>query len=484
MTKAGALRRAALGVLLLASLMLPNAPVAIAQGPENGWTIPQDIAAPLMRGKDLYGVVICDAGQNVHILWGKGHDDGADIYYRTDAGGSLSQPNSVLARPDEVAIALSAAVSLPSSILHLVWQNRYIRGDVYYSSAPLAEAWDARAWSEPQLMIPEADMARIVADNAGDLHLIYGASDPEGRTNSVYHLRSEDNGRSWSEPVLMYSVASVAPSWVQLEATSDASGRIHVGITLRTQEYGVYSEVGYMRSLDGGATWAPYRAIATQNEATPNISIIAPFVFGQDEVHLTWHDPRRMHMWSFDGGTTWSNAIQIVDLGAGFGGANWLAKDSAGVLRAVTGVGNGIYVSRFANGQWLAPVQIEDRDMDPHGQQMVVCQGNQLHVVYDDRVKLDTTVWYSQTQVDAPHVEQRPLPSPAKDALPPVVAPEPQEAPPTPAPIASLVPVPATSYSRLATKTTNPMMPVFIALGLSMGIVGMALLLRKFRGQE
>ena len=219
-----------------------------------------------------------------------------------------------------------------------------------------------------------------------------------------------------------------SPSTIVLSTEIDARDRIHVGITIRSQTYGDYSELGYIRSLDGGETWQPYQAIAKQNEITPNVSVIAPFAFGEDEIHLTWHDPRRMHMWSTDGGVTWSNPVRIIDLGAGFGGANYLAKDSAGILRAVTGVGGGVYVSTFAGSQWLSPDRIESRWMDPHSQRLVVCQGNQLHVVYDDRIVRDTTVWYAHKQVDAPYIGRSPIPT----AEPRAVLPTSAAPPPSP----------------------------------------------------
>ena len=426
----------ALGILLLAFILPTACQVAQAQNIAPGWTTPEDISAPLSEGRDLNGVLICDPNQNLHILWSKNHDRVSEIYYRTDAGGTLSAPIDILALSDPLAIRLSAALNKPDSTLHLTWQNSYIKGDVFYSSAPLAEAGNLRAWETPRLVVPKADSAGIVADNSGSLHIIYGTSDADGYSNAVYHVRSDDGGLSWSEPSLIYEVRSRVPSTTSGSAAFDAAGRMHVGITTRSQEYGVYSELGYIRSLDGGQTWQPYQTIATQSEATPNVSVIAPWAFGANEIHLTWHDPRRMHMWSTDGGVTWSKPIRIIELGAGFGGANYLAKDSAGVLRAATGVGNGVYVSTFAGSQWLAPEQIENRSMDPHGQQLEVCQGNQLHVVYDDRVVADTTVWYSHKQVDAPHIEQSPILTPVAGTNAVSVSREAQQVSPTAEPTA------------------------------------------------
>ena len=206
----------------------------------------------------------------------------------------------------------------------------------------------------------------------------------------------------------------------------DEAGRIHVGLTLRSEEYGVYSEVGYVRSVDGGQNWGDYRRVELMGTAYQGVSTLTPYAFGADEIHLTWHDPRRMHQWSYDGGETWDQPIEIMPLGAAFGGANMLAKDSAGVLHVVTAVANGVFSAAWDGTRWMAYEQIETRQMDPHGQQLIVCQGNQLHVVYDDRVLDDTTVWHASRTVDAPHIERQRLPA---SNLQPTVAPTPDLAP-------------------------------------------------------
>ena len=474
-------RSAALCLLLLAATVLLDPQYVHAQAPTPGWTAPEDVSVPSSSGNDLFGVLICDPNQNLHILWSKSHSNGSEIYYRTDAAGALSTPIDVLALSDPLAIRLSAALNKPDSTLHLVWQNNYIKGDVFYSRAPVAEAGDTRGWDTPRLAVSQADWAQVLADDAGSLHLIYGVSDAVGYENSLYHVRSDDDGLSWSEPSLIYETSSV-PSTISALAALDAAGRLHVGITIRSQEYGVYSELGYIRSLDGGQTWQPYQVIAKQSEATPNVSVIAPFAFGKDEIHLTWHDPRRMHMWSTDGGVTWSSPIQIIELGAGFGGVNYLAKDSAGVLRVVTGVANGVYVSTFTNSQWGAAEQIENRHMDPHYQQLVVCQGNQLHVSYDDRVVADTTVWYSHKQVDAPHIEQSPIPTQVARTHSVSVSPYAQQVPPTAEPAATAEPTPALTYAMTPPASGSALTPVLISTASVVVLICGGLVWRKFRG--
>ncbi len=417
-------------LLFITSVGLVGYAPIYAQGIAPGWIGPVDISYPMTEGKDRNGVLFCDAYQNLHIFWGKGHGDGSEIYYRTDKDGSLSAPVDVLATSDELAVNLSVAVTTPDSVVHLVWTDRDVQGSVYYSRAPLADAADVGAWESPQLLVAPAGSVRIDADKSGILYLFYASFEAEGYRSTVYQMRSLDSGLTWSDPTPIYEISTAVPSYLLASATIDDVGRIHIGVTQRSQTYGLYFEVGYLRSPDTGQTWEPYRAVAKQSEAMPLISDIAPFTFGADEVHLTWHDPRRMHMWSSDGGVTWSNPVEIIRLDAGFGGLNFLAKDSAGVLRAVTGVNGGVYVSTFDGAQWLAHERIENRNMDPHGQRMVVCQGNRLYVVYDNRLEADSTVWYAYKEIEAPYLERSSIPPPIAplpaDAVMPAVSPTPQ----------------------------------------------------------
>ena len=100
-----------------------------------------------------------------------------------------------------------------------------------------------------------------------------------------------------------------------------------------------------------------------------------------------------------------------MSLGAAFGGRNQLVKDSAGTLYVVTAVADGVYSASRNSSQWNAPEQIDDRYIDPHGQVMIACQGNQLHIAYYDRTG-DNKVWYSTRTVDAPHINREPFPTP------------------------------------------------------------------------
>ncbi len=99
-----------------------------------------------------------------------------------------------------------------------------------------------------------------------------------------------------------------------------------------------------------------------------------------------------------------------MSLGAAFGGVNELVKDSAGTIHVILAVADGVYTLPWDGVRWGDPEQIDNRYIDPHEQHMIVCQGNQLHVVYYDRTG-QNTVWYTTRQVSGPNKARQPLPT-------------------------------------------------------------------------
>jgi hypothetical protein len=142
----------------------------------------------------------------------------------------------------------------------------------------------------------------------------------------------------------------------------------------------------------------------------PGVDVPRVFAFGPDEIHVTWSEPARRHIRSVDGGKTWSPPVTIVELGAAFGGFNQLAQDERNALHAITAVGDGLYYSRDAGNGWGPAEPLDRRPFDPHGQQLVLCQGNRLHVAYYDRTG-ENEIWYASRMIDAPARERRPVPT-------------------------------------------------------------------------
>ena len=81
-------------------------------------------------------------------------------------------------------------------------------------------------------------------------------TDPDRFSNSLYYIRSEDGGDSWSAPSLVLSVSAPEPSSMSGNIAVDETGRVHVAWDVRSDQYASFSRLGYIRSTDSGETWA------------------------------------------------------------------------------------------------------------------------------------------------------------------------------------------------------------------------------------
>lgn len=375
-----------------------------------GWSEPIDISDGATENWRAFGVPVCDPYQHLHIFWTDNSDDTGAVFHREENERGWSSPADVIAIPNSLILFLEADISEETDTVHLIWVNSYFHGDLYHSRSPLINSGDARSWTEPRVLDTGANFGSILIDKSGTIHVIYTVSDGEGLLNDVVHIQSLDEGTTWTEQEIILSTISTVPSYIRVETSIDDKSRIHIGITKRSQEYGLLSEVGYIRSDNGNNSWSNYRIIEAGGSAWQGVEWIAPFAFGEDEIHLTWHNPRRLHQWSLNGGYTWSEPIEIMPLGAAFGGENQVTLDSSGTLHAVIAWFDGVFSTTWDGEKWGKPEPIDERPIDPHGQRIVACQGNRLHVVYYDRTG-DMTVWYATREVEAPIIPKKPLPA-------------------------------------------------------------------------
>jgi hypothetical protein len=399
-----------LKVFILIGIMFSFNTGIYAQVTSPFWTTPIDMTQGLGSSNALDPVIVCDQYQNTHLVWGDRFSESM-LYYTNDISGDWSAPIDVVARPDTIRliIRIDADISNQDDVLHVIWVDRWINADLHYSNVPLSEASSSRAWLTPIPLASGTKNGALDVDVEGNIHVVYGNSSEDNREVGIDYIRSSDGGKTWSSPVEVFSKSVAFPSDPFGEIAVDDNGRIHVGITIRSQDYDDYSEIGYVRSLDRGLTWSSYRLIDDLGTAWQGVHIISPYTFGDSEVHLTWHDPRRMHQWSADGGDSWSEPVEIMKLGAAFGGPNALTKDSAGVVHVVTAIRGGVYSAKWDGTIWGLPERIEDRAIDPHGQEFTICQGNKLQIVYDDRNETQS-IWYSSRMVDATNIAQESIP--------------------------------------------------------------------------
>lgn len=374
-----------------------------AQSIGGRWSRPEDVTRGIDVESAMYGQLICDQDQGLHLLWAGVSGEGTLLYYQRRVDRTWEQANDVLFLEHSTIVRLSAGLSVPDQTIHTVWESGYLKGDLAYSRAALPAGGRPTAWLPPQVLAEGIDRANLKVDSEGTVHVVFGSATDNDYQGEVFYMRSDDNGETWSRPSVVFSSRYDLPVYAHPEITVDLSHRIWVGVNVRSQDYGVYSEVGYVRSDDEGYSWSRYQFVDDLGATFQGVAIIAPFSFGGNEIHLTWHDPRRLHQWSSDGGQSWSSPVEIMSLGAAFGGPNQLVRDSAGDLYALVATGSGVFSARWDGREWGECQQVDDRSFDPHGQEIVACEGNELHVVYYDRTGTNR-LWYSTFHTNGPHI--------------------------------------------------------------------------------
>jgi hypothetical protein len=181
----------------------------------------------------------------------------------------------------------------------------------------------------------------------------------------------------------------------------------------------------YARSDDGGDTWS--EPVEIDNAARPDYilgygpTLIDVETHGEDEVHLIWDGAptvERNHVWSADGGNTWSERTLLFPEITNVGRAGWndMVFDSAGILHAVA-LGQPWHAS-WSKGAWSKSDAI-GQGFSAESMRLAQGLGNQLHVVWVNWVnEQDHTVWYARGLTSAPSLPAATLPRPPATPVP------------------------------------------------------------------
>jgi hypothetical protein len=368
--------------------------------------------------------IVADAAGNVHLVWSQTMGanpppgEGDTLYYARWDGTKWTEPVDVLVSPQGALEWPDLAIT-PDGMLHLVWDTGGTSSVLFYAHAPACCANDVHQWSEPTALQGPmlGGASAILADQQGRLHIAYSSLD----SGSVMYMYSNDGGQSWSRPVAISGTdlqSDEFTNWPRL--AMDDRGRLHAVWTVMPWPG---RAVMYARSDDGGLSWGKPTVIDTASRPDYANNSYGPIYIdvvtrGEDEVHLIWDGAptvERNHIWSADGGKTWSKPIllfpEITD--SGRSGFNDMAVDSAGTLHAIA-LG-GPFHATWEDPVWSTSQRIPMPASVSSGAELVrlaISRGNTLHVVWLKKDARPFTVWYSRAQTTAPELPAQPLPIP------------------------------------------------------------------------
>ncbi len=432
-----------------------------AQGPQVRWERAIQVADPYAWFPD---VVADDAGR-VIVFWAGGIRRGQErydaLFLRMKVGDRWEAPVDVYAgriiNDESYAVRNAALLDLTGQLI-LAYRHPQT---VYVRHAPIEQAGNAQAWSDP-IRISRASAYYVELGQGADgaLHLVWTEMAPveaiSGEVpctgcSDVFYRSSADGGQTWSPPINLSRspYGSMKPFlWV--------SSRAPYLYVVWQEGYdswvgrGTPFGVGWTRSLDGGRTWEPARWI-TSPVGTPQQPVI-----GEDRngrllmIWRTVEDAVLYFQQSSDQGETWTPPQPIP----GFRTRPWshppfdaydLIADSAGRLHlAAVGMRSpegdlGVFHLIWDGSTWWGPFLVWADGQFPEWPRWGLSEGRRLHLVWFERDpphlfdsdRGQYTVWYAAAQTDAPQVVRPSRPRPTPTAT---LAPPPRE-PPTATPI-------------------------------------------------
>lgn len=427
------------GFIVFVALMLWSGAPAQAQDTRPVWGAPFNVSDS--RDASVNPAITCDLFGNVHVFWSEktqgepredpGHDVGDSIFYRQLQNGEWSQATDVafVGQSDSFFIQPAAAAD-SAGMLHLVWSG--YRG-LYFSSAPIASATTAAAWSSPDWMVrinPTAGFSgpvkrpRLIVDEAhGSLHVIYSLY---GTNGNLYYLRSPDMGQSWDDPRALTDVPE-ARSSTEVNANGriilDEAGNPHVVWDYLTKEGEEWHTraVRHQTSTDNGETWSTPTDVAIPEPGdtwwgSPDVVASA----GKLHVVFVCGDrPRRCYTYSQDGGQTWAQPQRLFGSYDSIAGWDSLTVDSNGKVHLIAqlrDLNSETYIWHATWGPEGWPGEPSRIPYDPalgdHFPESCISLGNELHFVLDHESQGE--VWHMSGQLNLTGAPALALPVPVE----------------------------------------------------------------------
>jgi hypothetical protein len=295
----------------------------------------------------------------------------AIVYSKWTFESGWTAPSDIILPPMGMYALVKGAHLDGSGMVHLViFGGDDFNANIYHSSAPVAYAGQARAWSQPKLVgrAAEVRMAALAGDRADNLFAVYSGSPGGGR--GLYAVISGDGGATWSEPdpVFLTNDISMFPYGVQVSVT--AGQPVHVTWSVNNLS-GVGQSIMYAQYEPTRAQWSTPVELAKAGEPDARLEdrvifrLSWPAVIQQGNqliaIYIACEPCERRMRLSTDSGRTWSPAVQPMPPTRGEYGAVQFIEDITGNLHMFLGDrarGLNMWHSVWDGVQWQTPESV------------------------------------------------------------------------------------------------------------------------------
>jgi hypothetical protein len=359
--------------------------------PAGAWTISHRLT--WTSGQSSNPAVAVDPSSNIHLVWSDSTPGNTEIYYRKSPDGGANWAAAKRLTSTLGASSHPAIFADASGCLHLVWSDETPgNGEIYYKKSTDG----GTTWSANKRLTWTSGQSfepTMAADLSGNLHVIWEDSTPGN--GEIYYVRSTDGGATWaaSKRLTWNSGLSYEPA-----LAVDPSGDVQAAwVDGSPGNWEIY----HKKSTDRGATWGDSRRLiwTSGGSYAPAAALFAP-------AHLLvfWSDntPGNYEIYcikSMDGGATWAKSQRLT----------WTSGDSWWPAAALetsadwhlvwydnTPGNDEIYYRRSKDGgaTWSAIIRLTTNTGLSEYPDIAVDLSGSLHVVWSDSTPGNYEIYY------------------------------------------------------------------------------------------
>jgi hypothetical protein len=388
-------------------------------------------------------ILVADRHRTVHAFFSQtlaqanGPDVRGIMYNQWSLGEGWTVPVNILLSPfKNDARVLDAYIDAADAAHLIFWGGDSTVANIYYSSAPLADAGSSRGWSEPALVTTNAgdpEAGGFDTSQTDGLEILFSG---QQNGNGLYTTASSDQGHTWSKPALVTNTNDPNELVSGLKIFVGVSGRT-TAIWNEANTAGQGRIVYFMQKGSADQTWSQPAMLA---EATVGYGTNTPAVIEyHDTVFAFYNLGGTIWQRTSADGQTWSVPARIFARHVGVNGNLALVVDGNDQLLMFFGQRisgspdiHGMWHSEWLQNNWTEPEAVVSgpRQMsgmtsfDPYGAEAAVSQGNVILVTWrtdpGNGPENENGVWYSYAQLDAPETAAIPTmtrqPTPAGTA--------------------------------------------------------------------